>query len=85
MKYTGLKGEIQQSEVWSPGPVANSVWLVNGSCAKWAAKSESWKEVRPPMEAGRRAEESQTYRLSCRSSPLLPEKLWRNSIHEELS
>jgi hypothetical protein len=80
MKYTDLEGSVTESEVWSPGPVATSVWLVNGTCVKWVAKSKSWNEILPPELTHGREEQYQTFRISCRYSSRLSEKLWKEAI-----
>jgi hypothetical protein len=74
MKYINNAGEPAECEVWSPGPRSRSVWLTNGSCARWSDKRKRWEEVHPPLCVG------QGDRMDARKAPKLAERDWQNAL-----
>lgn len=71
MRYTDRKGGRAESEVWSPGPRARSVWLTNGVCVRWQESKSRWIESSAPDGVSR---------LEARHAPELSEKDWRKAL-----
>ena len=98
MQFQTLNGETLNGEVWSPGPVARSVWvLVDGSPyavrlpdAKRPARevdmnrSPKYGTPQPwTLEHGRRVLMAQWSRLEAKYAPPLAPRDWRLALEGE--
>lgn len=70
MRYFDLDQAEAESEVWSPGPRAASVWLVNGAAVRWASTRDRWEEF--SWDASQKPHN--------RYAPRLTERLWQKAL-----